>query len=115
MPTRLVEREYPLMYEPRGLTRKSLAATGMSEHHIGKALRSGELACIAHGLYLWRKDFDALGPVGRHRVHARHIASGLDTDEAISHISLRCYTASTCGTCRCAASTSRVLPAAVAV
>lgn len=75
------------MYEPRGLTRKTLAASGMSEHHIGRALRSGELVSIAHGLYLWRKDFNALGAVGRHRVHARHVASGLDTGEAISHIS----------------------------
>ncbi len=75
------------MDEPRGLTRKTLIASGMSENSIRRALRSGELANVAHGLYLWRKDFDALGTVERHRVHARHVGSTLDTDEAISHIS----------------------------
>lgn len=75
------------MDEPRGLTRRTLIASGMSENSIRRALRSGELANVAHGLYLWRKDFDALGTVERHRVHARHVGSGLHTDEAISHIS----------------------------
>lgn len=83
----LFGRQYPLMDEPRGLTRKTLIASGMSENSIRRALRSGELANVAHGLYLWRKDFDALGTVERHRVHARHVGSTLDTDEAISHIS----------------------------
>lgn len=75
------------MRDPVALTRDSLAALGISERLLRKALRDGTVVKIARGLYLRRDEYDALGPVGRHRVRSRHVGARLAKGESLSHVS----------------------------
>jgi hypothetical protein len=75
------------MRDPVVLTRDSLAAQGISEHLLRKAVRDGSVVKIGRGMYLRRTDYDELGPIGQHRVRAMQLGGGLLEGEAISHVS----------------------------
>lgn len=75
------------MTDPAILTNASLGSAGLSATDIRRAVHDGSLVRIARGWYLRRGDVDTLGPVGVHRVRARHFGAALAHGEALSHAS----------------------------
>ncbi|MFD6857543.1 hypothetical protein ACFWCF_09390 [Rhodococcus sp. NPDC060090] len=75
------------MGDPRVLTRAQLLASGLSAYEVKRDLQVGALVPLARGVYLHRKDHDALDATGLHRVWARHIGSTLRSGTAVSHVS----------------------------
>lgn len=76
-----------LVTDPTILTNASLASAGLSETDIRRELRTGTIVRVGRGRFLRRCDAYALGPVGIHRLLARHLGATLGHGEALSHAS----------------------------
>ncbi|SNV15816.1 Uncharacterised protein [Rhodococcus rhodochrous] len=83
----VVPRRIVVVTDPNILTNTSLTVAGLSDTDIRTAVRTGALVRVGRGCYLHRCDVDALGPVGVHRVRARHVGATLGPEEALSHTS----------------------------
>ncbi|MBP2210272.1 hypothetical protein JOJ87_000616 [Rhodococcus ruber] len=73
------------MTEP--LLRRSALAAGHTDAELRRAVRRGELQRLTPGVYLDADGVQLLDDVGRHRLLARTVGTGLRPAAAISHIS----------------------------